>query len=119
MDNLTREIELAKKSVAYFERKVRQLEGKLVAKQEQGPRWYSARKKSYVFISQMNNRYLLNAARICITGKPADRFNNATYEFNSERQESFYYITREIARRRLHKAFRQLLKTGVMPKGVY
>lgn len=37
---------------------------------------------------------------------------------DSESLESFYYLTREIARRKLHKVFKAYLKTGVLPRGI-
>lgn len=38
--------------------------------------------------------------------------------FRLESLESFYYLTREIARRKLHKVFKEYLKTGVLPRGI-
>lgn len=57
-------------------------------------------------ISQMDDNYLLNAAMVCLR-------HDGRYDWTSTRMRSFYYITREVARRRLHSKLRD--KLGTVP----
>lgn len=79
------------------------------------PSWKSDSKKTSMPISSMNSRHLLSAARLCITRTRSD---GKAFTHDSESLESFYYLTREIARRKLHKVFKAYLKTGVLPRGI-
>src|SRR5574343_620879 len=71
------------------------------------PSWRSDSKQTEMPISTMNSRHLLAAARLCITRQ---RYDGRPFTHDAETLESFYYLTREIARRRLHKVFKNYLK---------
>lgn len=79
------------------------------------PSWRSDSKQTVMPISTMNSRHLLAAARLCITRRRSD---GRPFTHDAETLESFYYLTREIARRKLHKVFKNYLKTGVLPRGI-
>lgn len=79
------------------------------------PSWRSDSKQTAMPISTMNSRHLLASARLCITRQRSD---GRPFTHDAETLESFYYLTREIARRKLHKVFKNYLKTGVLPRGI-
>lgn len=79
------------------------------------PSWRSDSKQTVMPISTMNSRHLLASARLCITRQRSD---GRPFTHDAETLESFYYLTREIARRKLHKVFKNYLKTGVLPRGI-
>lgn len=99
---------------------IRELKMALVANQLDlavltAPSWKSDSKATSMPILTMNSRHLLSAARLCITRQRSD---GRPFSHDAETLESFYYLTREIARRKLHKVFKTYLKTGVLPRGI-
>ena len=55
-----------------------------------------------VRISDMDDKYLLNTAMVCLR-------HDIRYGWTATRMRSFYYITREVARRKLHSRLRDMM----------
>lgn len=112
--------DLRSRAISQVNANIRELKSALAANERDlkalmTPYWRSDSKKTCMPISTMNSRHLLSAARLCITRTRSD---GVEFTHDSESLESFYYLTREIARRKLHKVFKEYLKTGVLPRGI-
>lgn len=122
MDNITRQRKIADSNA-----RIRELQNTIKESEEAitrehttlqtlfHPCWKSDSKNSFMPIPMMQSRHLLAAARLCITRQRSD---GRPFTHDAETLESFYYLTREIARRKLHKVFKNYLKTGVLPRGI-
>ena len=71
-----------------------------VAIKKSVPTWRSLRDNKLHEIKYMNDQHLLNSVAVCL------RADNR-YQFNAERMQSFYFMIREVARRRLHKKLQE------------
>lgn len=119
-DNNMSDRNLINRAIFEVKANIRELEAALETNKQKlkalmTPSWRSDSKQTEMPISTMNSRHLLAAARLCITRRRSD---GRPFTHDAETLESFYYLTREIARRRLHKVFKNYLKTGVLPRGI-
>lgn len=108
------------RAIAQVNANIRELKAALAANERDlkalmSPSWRSDSKQTTMPISTMDSRHLLSAARLCITRQRSD---GRPFTHDSETLESFYYLAREITRRKLHKVFKAYLKTGVLPRGI-
>lgn len=72
------------------------------------PVWKQRKTGTPIRIKDMDDKHLLNSVAVCL------RLDNR-YTFDTERMQSFYFMTREVARRKLHKKLQEKINVQAKP----